>query len=304
MQFGVAIWPFQWHPPYEDAIRRVARLVFTQVELIAWDRDTLDTYYTPDRIAALRNLLANEGVTPSEFVATPRGASNPDPQRRAAAIEHFKRAVDVAHKLGASIINSVVAAPFDLPFPRMLDLPQTQEVRVDLPGGLDWRGNYMQYVDTLRACCEQCQGAGLRYALETHPHRWATTAIGLLRLFEHAGSPVLGCNFDPSHLFPCGDLPQVAVYQLGDRVFHTHFSDNDGQTNAHWRPGKGKIDWSATLEALRDTGFDGVISIELEDVPGRASAANPTAADVFDAENLAARAYLADLAERQGIPLG
>ena len=33
MHFGAAIWPFQWHPPYEDAIRRVARLGFRSVEL-------------------------------------------------------------------------------------------------------------------------------------------------------------------------------------------------------------------------------------------------------------------------------
>ena len=77
----------------------------------------------------------------------------------------------------------------------------------------------------------------------------------------------------------------MAVYELGDRIFHTHFSDNDGQTNAHWRPGKGKIDWSATLVALNDIGYDGVISIELEDVPGRASAQHPVATEAFDREN-------------------
>ena len=57
MHFGAAIWPFQWQPPYEDAIRRVARLGFRGVELIAWDREALETYYTPGRIAALRSVL-------------------------------------------------------------------------------------------------------------------------------------------------------------------------------------------------------------------------------------------------------
>ena len=33
-------------------------------------------------------------------------------------------------------------------------------------------------------------------------------------------------------------------------------------------PGKGKIDWQAVLVALKDVGYNGVISIELEDVPG------------------------------------
>ncbi len=300
MQFGAAIWPFQWHPPYEDAIRRVARLGFRHVELIAWDRDTLRTYYTPERIAALRQLLADEGLGLSEFVTTPSGIASADPNRRAAAVEHFRQAVDVACELGTGIINSVVAPPFDLPVPRLLDLPETQEVTVELPKGLDWRAGYGYYVEALRECAAICEAAGLRYALETHPHRWATTAMSLLRLLDYVGSPAVGVNLDPSHLFPCGDLPQMAVYELGDRVFHTHFSDNDGQTNAHWRPGKGKIDWSATLAALHDVGYDGVLSIELEDVPGRASKDAPVAGEAFDRENRMARDYLANLAEQLG----
>lgn len=303
MKFGAAIWPFQWNPPYEDAIRRVSRLGFRGVELIAWDRETLDTYYTPGRIVELKNLLAGEGLELSEFVTTPGGIASPDKQRRAAAIEHFRRAAEVAQALGTGIINSVVAAPFDLDVPRLLELPQTQEVSVELPRGRDWREGYTLYVESLRSCAEICQQHGLRYALETHPHRWATTALSLLRLLDHVDSPALGVNFDPSHLFPCGDLPQMAVYELGDRVFHTHFSDNDGQTNAHWRPGKGKIDWSATLAALHDVGYDGVISIELEDVPGRASAQHPVAGEAFDRENLLTRAYLAELAQPLGITI-
>ena len=301
MQFGAAVWPFQWYPPYEDAIRRIAGLGFRRVELIAWDRDALQTYYTPDRIAALRRLIADEGLALSEFVTTPAGIASPDPERRAAAVDHFRRAVEVAHALGTDIINSVVATPFDLPVPRLLELPETQEVSIELPKGLDWRAGYRQYVEALQQCAALCEAAGLRYALETHPHRWATTAMSLRHLIEDVGSPAVGANLDPSHLFPCGDLPQMAVYELGDRVFHTHFSDNDGQTNAHWRPGKGKIDWSATLAALHDVGYDGVLSIELEDVPGRASALHPIAGDAFDRENRLAREYLAHLAGQLGI---
>lgn len=303
MQFGAAIWPFQWQPPYEDAIRRVARLGFKQVELIAWNRAALDDYYTPQRIAALRQLIKDEGLTLSEFVTTPHGGASSDPALRAAAVEHFKRAVEVAHELGTSIINSVAATPFDLPVPVLLERPQSQLVTLDLPAGLDWKAGYEQYVETMRLYCAECESAGLRFALETHPYRWATTALSLLRLIDHVGSPILGANFDPSHLFPCGDIPQVAVYELGERVYHTHFSDNDGETNAHWRPGKGKIDWQATLVALRDVGYDGVISIELEDVPGRASARNPVADERFEDENVASRAYLAELAEQIGLDL-
>lgn len=303
MQFGVAIWPFQWSPPYEEGVRRIAGLGFRNVELIAWIADALATYYTPARVADLRRLLADLDVGLSEFVFTPRGVASADAAQRAAGVEQFRRAVDVAQSLGAPLINSVVATPFDLPFPSMLSQPLAQEVTVELPSGLDWRRGYDGYVEALRACCVACEGAGLRYALETHPHRWATTAMGLLRLIEHVGSPALGVNMDPSHMSPCGDMPQVAAYELGDRVLHCHFSDNDGASNAHWRPGKGKIDWAATLVALRDVGFDGVISLEFEGVAGIATSRQPTAAPSVDREYALARRYLSDLAAERGVPL-
>ena len=303
MEFGASVWPFQWNPPYEDAIRRIARLGLHNVELIAWNGDVLREYYTPGRVSALRRLIQDEGLKHSEFVSSPPGAASADSARRAAAVEHFKRAAETARELGATIINSVVPTPFDLRFPPLRDRPMAQLVSVELPSGLDWKAGYAYYVDTLRQLCAICAQHGLRYALETHPYRWATTAQSLLRLFEHVNSPLLGTNLDPSHLFPCGELPQIAVYDLGDRVFHTHFSDNDGTTNAHWRPGKGKIDWAATLVALHAVGYKGVISIELEDVPGRANRDHPTADPVFDDENLASRRYLADLAAELKLPL-
>jgi sugar phosphate isomerase/epimerase len=106
--------------------------------------------------------------------------------------------------------------------------------------------------------------------------------------------------------------PHVVIYQLAERIFHCHFSDNDGTTNVHWRPGRGKIDWEAVLVALRDTDYDGVISIELEDVPGvsRGSAPAPgvvkdkrSATEKFDEENVLAMEYLKSICAQQNIPV-
>ena len=35
MKFGACVWPFQWEPPYEAVIRRIAGIGFRAVELIA-----------------------------------------------------------------------------------------------------------------------------------------------------------------------------------------------------------------------------------------------------------------------------
>ena len=302
MRVGASVWPFQWEPPYEEALRRIARLGFRAVELIAWDREALDTYYTPGRIAALRALLDGEGLVLSEFVCTPPGLASPDPARRQAAVEHFRRAAAVTRALGTDIINTVAPYPGDIVVPPLTTRPLAQIWTAEVPAGLDWAANWGHYVEATQRLCTICTDLGLRYALESHPYRWVCGAVSLLRLMDHVGSPALGVNLDPSHLFPMGDLPHVAAYQLAGRVWHTHLSDNDGTTNAHWRPGKGKIDWGALLQALQETGYQGTLSIELEDVPGVARPGQPATA-VFDVENRAALAYVREQCAERGIPL-
>jgi sugar phosphate isomerase/epimerase len=155
-------------------------------------------------------------------------------------------------------------------------------------------------VEVTRRCCALCEEAGVKYALEPHPYRWMRNAASMKRLLEHVDSPALGMNFDPSHLFPMGEIPQMVIYEVGERVFHTHFSDNDGTSNAHWRPGKGKIDWKGVLQALQAVGYDYVISIELEDVPGVAHRAQ-LSTEALDREVLLSVAYVSDLCQELGI---
>jgi sugar phosphate isomerase/epimerase len=186
-----------------------------------------------------------------------------------------------------------------------------QTFHVDLPSGANWNKNYEDYVDSVRRCCDIAEQANLRWAIEAHPFRYVANASGMLRLLDHVKSPALGMNMDPSHLFPCGEIPEVVVYELGDRIFHCHFSDNDALTNAHWRPGKGKIDWRSVMVALKEVGFHGVISIELEDVAGVSRGAravpgvakpNPDAGPELEFESVAGMNYIKDICKDLAIP--
>lgn len=300
MKFGTTVWTYQWDAPYEDALRRIAGLGFKAVELIAWNREALDSYYTPQRIRDLRTLIADLGLELSEFVSTPHGMASPDAAVREQAVDHFKRIVEVGLELGTTMVNSVAANPFELQFPRILQKHVAQEWSMEFPPGLDWKQNWADYVEIMRRCCAICEGAGVRYALEPHPYRWMRNAASMQRLLDHVDSPALGMNFDPSHLFPMGELSEMCVYEIGDRIFHTHFSDNDGTSNAHWRPGKGKINWRAVLQALKDVGYDNVISIELEDVPGVAHR-GVESTPALDREVTLACDYLAELCADVGI---
>ncbi|MFI4994407.1 MAG: sugar phosphate isomerase/epimerase family protein [Hyphomicrobiales bacterium] len=316
MKFGASSWPFQWDPPYEDAIRRIAGLGFKAIELIAWNRDYLTDYYTPAKVAGLKAELRGEDIALSQFVSTPHDLSSPEKARREAAVEHWKRAVDVGAALGAPIINMVGAHAFAMrdaqEIPRITTKPLVQKFHAKVPRGLDWDQNFDDYVEALRACAKACEAADVMMSIEPHPARYLANTDGALRLLEHIGSKAVGINFDPSHTFPVGDFPNISVYRLGKHIKHLHVSDNDGVTNVHWRPGMGKIDWLAMFQALKDVGYDGVVSIELEDVPGTSRGPNstapgvyrnPTATEEFVAETVAAMNYLKGICADLGVPV-
>jgi sugar phosphate isomerase/epimerase len=300
MYFGSPVWPLQWQPPYDAAIRRIASLGCRGVELIAWSADTLHDYYTSARIRELRDLIAGEGVRLTNFHHNPEQLSSPDVHARRVAGDAFARAVEVAAALGSPMVTCVTPYPFSRPVPHLLSRPTKQEWQVPIESGLDWTQNYNDYVAALKECCARAADAGLRVALEPHPYRWVNSAQSVLRLIERTGAANLGLNLDPSHLFPSGDIPHYTVYLLGSRIYHTHFSDNDGQSNAHWRPGKGKVDWTATLRALGDVGYDDVISLELEDVPGCATRDHASTPEL-DRELRIGMAYLRDRGAEVGV---
>ncbi len=314
MKFGASSWPFQWEPPYEDCIKRVADLGFSAIELIGWNRDYLYDYYTPEKIRDLRAALDGEGLLLSQFVHTPHDLSHPDVANRQQAIENWKRAAEVGTALGANLINMVASHPFGFKdgqeMPRITTKPLVQRYEAKVPSGLDWDQNFEDYVNAVRACAEVCEAAGVGMTIEPHPGRYLANHDGALRLLEHVNSPALGINFDPSHTFPVGDFPNISVYRLGKRIKHCHVSDNDAVTNVHWRPGMGKINWRHMFQALKDVGFDGVVSIELEDVPGVSRGSNPgvpgvyrnpTATDEFVAETVAGMNYLKGICAELGI---
>jgi sugar phosphate isomerase/epimerase len=308
VKLGASVWPFQWEPPYEDAIRRIAALGFRSVELIAWDRAILDDYYTSGRVEELRRLVDGEGLAVAQFVHSPKGIASPDAKTRREAVDSFRRAVEVGSALGTGIMNSLGALPFDIATPRIVERAGMQTFSVDYARDLDWADNYERYVEGIRECAKAAAEAGMRMSIEATLFRYVSNADAMLRLIERTGSPNLGMNFDPSHLFPAGAIPHAVVSQLGERIYNCHFSDNDGTTNVHWRPGKGKIDWVAVMRALEDVGFDGNISIELEDVPGVSRASthatpNPTATDEFAAESAAGARYVCRVAADQGIEI-
>jgi len=119
---------------------------------------------------------------------------------------------------------------------------------------------------------------GVKIALENW---YATNLQGLDHFqaaFESIPDKTLGLNFDPSHLFWQQIDYIEAVHRFGDRIHHTHAKDTEilpfklryvGVLGRGWWryriPGWGGINWRSYITALKEVGYDYVLSIEHED---------------------------------------
>ena len=126
-----------------------------------------------------------------------------------------------------------------------------------------------------------------RIAFELHPLHLVYNVPTALA-FRAAVGDVIGVNMDPSHLFWQQMDPIAAVRALGSAVGHVHMKDTEVKADQVALAGvldnrpfetpaerawtfrtAGRIHpaswWAEFLDALRDTGYDGPLSIEQED---------------------------------------
>jgi sugar phosphate isomerase/epimerase len=140
-----------------------------------------------------------------------------------------------------------------------------------------------------RGLVAEARASGVsRLCLELHGQQNVYNVATLKRLREAVG-PVVGANFDPSHLFWMGADPLAAIAALGEAIYNVHAKDTridqplaavngliettpaDQTASRAWSyvtlgDGHPSAWWRLFVQALRQAGYDDVLSIEHEDV--------------------------------------
>lgn len=141
---------------------------------------------------------------------------------------------------------------------------------------------------------EHAEKEGVQIAIEPWPGgaphygNLGCTPESLRRIFAAIPSPNLGICYDPSHFLRIQVDYVRLLHEFSDRVRHVHLKDTEiisdklyesgilgesyGKTygfgEGWWRytiPGEGEVDWNLVLRRLEEAGYDGVLSVELED---------------------------------------
>jgi sugar phosphate isomerase/epimerase len=236
------------------------------------------------KLEAFRQAISRRGLTISALSCH----GNPlHPQTRLARDHHdvFLRTLELAHRLEVETVITFSGCPAGDPKgaqPNWIVSPWPPEFAQML--AWQWKERVRPYwKETARAC----RAAGVRVAIEMHPNFVVYNPETMLQLRDIAPR-VIGCNFDPSHMFWQGVDVVTAIRTLGDAIYHVHAKDcridranvaKNGVLDAKkytrelersWifrtvGYGNDALVWKDIVSTLRLVGYDHVLSIEHED---------------------------------------
>nr|WP_272211368.1 sugar phosphate isomerase/epimerase family protein [Marinicella sp. W31]MDC2877259.1 sugar phosphate isomerase/epimerase [Marinicella sp. W31] len=226
--------------------RHMRTLGFDLVELLVPEpEDGLD-------LKALKGALdeAGLGVALAARVNLQRSISDADKGIREGGMGYLRYCLEVAHALGASTLGGpLYGAP--MVFAGRAPAPVAEH---------EMKARGERVIDGLGVLAPEAQSAGCRLALEPL-NRYETDVISLvsqaISVIDAVDHPALGLLFDTFHAnIEERSIPD-AIRMAGERIIYFQANENN-----RGYPGTGHVDWTGTMRALADVGYQGPVTLE------------------------------------------
>ena len=248
---------------HAEGIKKAAELGLMGVQIYATDGSFSPDTLTESDKEEYKRLLRENGISVSALCADMGGYGFEIAEDNPTRVEKTKRIIDLAVEFGAKVITTHIG---------VIPSDKTDPVYGTMLQALTEIGLY-------------AKSRGVTAAIETGPEK-ATTLLAFLK--DTRGG--VGVNLDPANFaMVTAEDPVAAVYLLRDYVVHTHAKDGilldpnqDPRDVYHAFAiggvdalnacrgfkevplGQGQVDWDKYIEALKDIGYDGFLTIERE----------------------------------------
>ena len=226
------------------------------------------TNLTQTQAAELNGICAQRHVSISALGFYPNPL-DPDPAVSEASVDHFKKVILAAEKLGLKNANTFV--------------------------GRDWTRtvdeNWPRFLKVWKPIIAFAEDHGIKVGIENCPmsfsrDEWpggknlATSPVIWRRMFNDISSPNFGLNYDPSHFVLQRMDPISPLAEFKDKLFHLHAKDMVVHSERldevgifafpkEWHtpriPGFGEINWAKFMAKLCEIDYRGALCIEVED---------------------------------------
>jgi sugar phosphate isomerase/epimerase len=273
---------------------------YSCVELMCWPVGKADRRYAgvthidvnnfkPADVPRILGLADAHGMDISSLGYYPN-LLTPDLEAGRVADSHLRRVISAAKMLNLTVVTTFV--------------------------GRDWtrsvEENWPRFLSVWKDLIAYAEDQGVRIGIENCPmiftrDEWpggknlASSPAIWRRMFEEIPSPHFGLNYDPSHQV-WQQMDYIApLREFASRIFRVHLKDVavDRQKlnqvgilayplefHTPKLPGRGDVDWAKFLRALKDSGYDGPVCVEVEDREFEGDLARRKQALAFSSEHL------------------
>jgi sugar phosphate isomerase/epimerase len=267
--------------PFREKAEWAANNGFKALEVACWPRKNDRDYSASDiDVANLTQKEADEikacikglGLTISSLAYYDNNL-HCNLEKRAFINNHLKKCIDAAVMLDVPAVGTFIGRNINKTISENFD--EFEEVFSKIVGYAESKG--------IKIIIENCpmegwQIKGLPGTISFTPELWE-------EMFRRVPNKNFGLNYDPSHLlFQLIDyIKPIAAFK--DRIFHVHAKDSEvfndklayygifgrnlGKGDDYWRyrmPGLGQVKFDEMIKVLKTIGYDGVLSIEHEDL--------------------------------------
>ena len=264
---------------FEEVVDFASINGYTCVEMLCWPKGKAERRYAgvthidvndldEQKIKSIKKYAREKNVEISALGYYPNPL-DPDTEKRKYYIEHIKKVITAAAKLGLKNVNTFVGK----------DKNKNIEE------------NFKIFKKVWPAIIKHAEQSKIKIGIENCPmfftnDEWpggnnlATTPAIWRRMFEEIKSDNFGLNYDPSHLLWQQIDYIKPIYEFKDKIFHAHIKDAKVFQNklnevgilatplefhVPKLPGLGDVNWGKFVSALTDIGYQGSVCVEVED---------------------------------------
>ena len=225
-----------------STLERLRQIGYSGVEFLVADPGSLDA-------VSLRRAVDAAGLdmaavcTGEVYGQDKLSFADPDPSKRAKAIDRMKAAMQLAGEYDAPV--------------------NVGRLRGRFTEGVEPRQTLEWIADALRICTDDCPG--VRIVMEPVNHQYANCLMkteSMLRFICEVNLPSVGIMLDMAHMLMEGEEVADSIAAAQDLLWHFHVTDSE-----RLPLGDGEYDVAPIMEALSAHGYDDYITVETFQIP-------------------------------------
>lgn len=251
MKIGVNRWTMPGDWSFERCLKAAKEAGFDSIEFNMAEDGVLGFEAKEPEVRALAETAQRIGVELSSL-STGLGwrypLTSPDPAVREKGMQAIRKQLQIASWLGVDAILVV---------PGLVN----EETAYDEA--------YERAHKALRELLPDAERLGVRIGVENVWNKFLLSPLEMRQFVDELGSPYAGVYFDAGNVLVMG-YPEQWIRILGKRIIRVHVKDfktHIGNISGFCNPLQGNVPWAKVNDALKQVGYDGYITAEVEGYP-------------------------------------